>query len=89
MDLLTLTALELQSLLSRRTVTSMDVTAKYLDQIERHNHAGLQLNAVISTARRETVLEYARQLDEERQCGLVRGPLHGIPILVKVNIPSH
>lgn len=77
MDLLTLTAVELQGLLSRHVVTSVDITARYLDQIEKHNHAGLNSNAVISTAPKETVLEYAKQLDEERQRGAVRGPFHG------------
>lgn len=84
MDLLSLTAQELQGLLSRRVLTSVDITARYLDQIEKHNHAGLNLNAVISTAAEETVLKYAKQLDEERQQGVVRGPFHGVPILVKV-----
>jgi amidase len=88
-DLLTLTIEELQSLLSCGAVSSVAVTAKYLDQIEKHNHAGLKLNAVITVALRETALEDARQRDEERQRGVVRGPLHGVPILVKVKICLH
>jgi len=86
-DLLTLTGLELQTLLKNRVITSADIVVKYLDQIEKHNRAGLKLNAVISTAR-EATLELAKKLDAERERGVIRGPLHGIPLLVKVRYIS-
>ncbi|KAK0612157.1 amidase signature domain-containing protein [Immersiella caudata] len=50
----------------------------------KRNHAGLKLNAVISTADQEAVLGQGRQLDAERRVGTLRGPLHGVPILLKV-----
>ena len=55
----------------------------YLQQIEKHNHAGAKLNAIIATAEREVVVTRAAALDEERKGGNLRGPLHGIPIIVK------
>ena len=85
-DLLTLTGVETQDLLSRQIITSAEIVSKYLDQIEKHNHAGINLNAIISTAPKESVLEHAKQLDKERQSGKVRGPFHGVPILLKVSI---
>jgi amidase len=85
-DVLTATASDLQEALSRRAITSTQIIETYLDQIGRHNHAGLKLHAVISTAPRENVLNLAKQLDEERERGTIRSPLNGIPILVKVGI---
>ncbi|KIX07669.1 uncharacterized protein Z518_02323 [Rhinocladiella mackenziei CBS 650.93] len=82
-DLLTLSAADLQGLFSRGVVTSVEIISRYLDQIEKHNHAGLKLNAVISTPPRDDVLARAQKLDEERARGLIRSPLHGIPILLK------
>jgi amidase len=84
-DLLTLTAAGLQKLLSDRVLTSADIVQRYLAQIAKHNHAGLHLNAIISVADKETVLDQAKRLDEERERGKLRGPLHGIPILLKVS----
>jgi len=83
-NLLTLTASDLQRLLSSEAVTRVEIVKLYLDQIAKHNHSGLKLNAVISVADEESVLEQARQLDAEKKRGKLRGPLHGVPILLKV-----
>jgi amidase len=83
-DVLTLTATDIRRLLDDKQSNSVELTTAYLDQIEKHNHAGLKLNAVISTAPRDRVLKYAQKLDDERAGGTLRGPLHGVPILVKV-----
>ncbi|KAK3389254.1 amidase signature domain-containing protein [Podospora didyma] len=83
LDLLTLTAVELQRLLTDGSVTSEEVVELYLAQIEKHNHVGLKLNAVISTADRDFLRRRARQLDDERKQGKTRGPLHGVPMLIK------
>jgi aspartyl-tRNA(Asn)/glutamyl-tRNA(Gln) amidotransferase subunit A len=50
-----------------------------LDRIERHDAA---LRAVVAIDER-AVLQEARERDRERRSGYVRGPLHGIPLLVK------
>lgn len=80
-DLLTITASELQILLNAGVVSSRDLVCMYLDQIQTHNH---YLKAVLQTVPREKLLAQAECLDRERAEGVVRGPLHGIPILIKV-----
>jgi amidase len=78
-DVLSTSAAELQYLLAEGKVTGVQVVEAYLDQIEKHNHAGAKLRAIIATAERGVVLAKAAALDEERK----NGPLHGIPIIVK------
>jgi amidase len=86
-DLLTLTAAELQKLLTDGVLTSAKAVNLYLAQIAKHNHDGLKLNAVISTRDPASLLQQAQQLDEERKGGYLRGPFHGVPIIIKVIIP--
>ena len=83
-DVLTATASQLQTLLEAGTISSVDILNSYLDQIEKHNHNGQSLHAVIATAPREIVLDRARLLDQERAERGPRGSMHGIPIIVKV-----
>lgn len=85
-DILTATAEDLQRELSSGGTTSQQLVKIYLSQIERHND---YLKAVISTAPEALLLERAAILDDERQSGKLRGPLHGIPILVKDNVATH
>jgi amidase len=82
-DVLSTTAAELQILLTEGKVSSFQIVETYLEQIEKHNHAGAKLNAIIATAERGVVLAKAATLDQERTNGHLRGPLHGIPIIVK------
>lgn len=84
LDLLTVTSTELQELLSNRSITSLDLVDVYLDQIERENHNGLKLNAMISITPYDVLRQTARDLDREREQGVIRSLLHGIPITVKV-----
>lgn len=56
--------------------------------IERDNLQGQELRAVIQTAPVNLVLDIASGLDRERSEGRNRGPLHGIPILVKDSIAT-
>jgi hypothetical protein len=65
------------------TVTSHDLVEKYLARISAYDQAGPRLNAMI--ALNTHALEEADALDAERRAGRVRGPLHGIPIVVKDN----
>lgn len=85
-DPLTTTAEELQELLTSGSLTSLDLINIYLGQIEQHNKNGLKLNAIISTAPQHIIAEQARLLDAERAAGSIRGPLHGIPVVVKDNV---
>ncbi|ESZ98762.1 hypothetical protein SBOR_0868 [Sclerotinia borealis F-4128] len=63
----------------------------YLAQIKKHNRAGAQLHAIISTPTKQQLLDVAQRLDQERKTGKIRGPLHGVPIIVKdafATVPS-
>lgn len=81
LDLLTATASDLQDLLASQQLRSVDLVEKYRAQIDTYDE---YLHAVIQQAPRDLVLSRAMALDKERQEGKLRGPLHGIPILVKV-----
>ncbi|KAL8947270.1 MAG: hypothetical protein Q9222_006429 [Ikaeria aurantiellina] len=83
LPLLTLTAADLQHLLTTTTLTSQDLILQYLSQIASQNLIGASLHAIISTAPLDQVLARAKLLDEERARSGSRGPLHGIPIVVK------
>jgi amidase len=74
---------DLQSAMSAGRTRSVDLVDAYLARINAYDHAGPALNAIIRLnphARAE-----AAALDAERKAGKVRGPLHGIPIIVKDN----
>jgi amidase len=66
------------------TLTSRALTQAYLDRIAAIDDAGPRLNAVIEI--NADALKEAAALDAERQAGKVRGPLHGLPVLVKDNV---
>ncbi|BBB07673.1 amidase [Sphingopyxis sp. EG6] len=79
-------AATLQAEMTERRVNSDVITATYLDRIRNIDDHGPQLNAVIATFPDAT--SQAHTLDLERQAGRLRGPLHGIPILLKDNIEA-
>ncbi len=66
--------------------SSVVLTRAYLDRIAAIDDAGPRLDAVIEL--NPDALADARRLDEERRHGKVRGPLHGIPVLLKDNIDA-
>lgn len=70
--------------LSKTDASSEKIVQRYLDQIARTDDAGPRLNAVIAGL--PDAITQARKLDAERKAGKIRGPLHGIPVLVKDNI---
>ena len=74
---------ELQGLMTFGVLTSLELTRGYLRRIERLNPL---LHAVIET--NPDAERAAERLDQERSNGHVRGPLHGIPIIVKDNIAT-
>ncbi len=67
--------------------TARDLTEAYLARIEEIDRQGPTLRSVIET--NPEALEIAEALDGEMEAGQVRGPLHGIPILLKDNIATH
>jgi amidase len=76
----------LQQQMQAGTLTSRELTAAYLQRIANIDRAGPKLNAVIEV--NPDALAIAAQLDAERKAGKVRGPLHGIPVLLKDNIDT-
>lgn len=83
MDLLTTPAWKWQAALSANEITSVALIEACLSQIERLNHQSLGLNAMITVAPLASLITQAQTLDNERRSGLVRSPLHGIPIVIK------
>ena len=73
---------EIQTLLAGGNLTSEELVIYYLERIQRYDVD--KLNSVMEL--NPEVLEAARQLDQERTAGSLRGPLHGIPVLIKDNI---
>src|SRR3989440_3535825 len=67
-------------------LTARGLTQVYLDRIEALDRHGPQLRAVLETNPR--ALEIAAALDEERRTHGPRGPLHGVPILIKDNVET-
>ena len=81
LDLQTATIADLQRALSSGHLTSVQLVKAYLARIKAYDKPLDSIRDLSPTA-----LAYARQLDAERRGGAVRGPLHGIPVLLKDNI---
>jgi amidase len=77
---------DLQARMRAGTLDSVALTRAYLDRIAAIDDAGPTLRAVIEL--NPDALQEARARDAERKAGKVRGPLHGIPVLVKDNIDA-
>ncbi|KAK0655603.1 amidase signature domain-containing protein [Cercophora newfieldiana] len=75
-------AADLQELLRQGIITSVRIVEEYLRQIDRHESS---VNSFIAIAPRDGLLRIAARFDEERGRGDVRGPLHGLPIVLKDN----
>ncbi|MGE3335169.1 MAG: amidase family protein [Rhodospirillaceae bacterium] len=75
--------LELQAAMAAGTLTAEKLTQMCLDRIAAYDRAGPKVHAVMAV--NPKALEIARALDAERKAGKVRGPLHGIPVLMKDN----
>jgi amidase len=79
-----ITIRELQDKMTNGQYTAEAITSLYLKRIEALDKNGPKLNAVIEL--NPDALAIAKAMDDERKAGNVRGPLHGIPILIKDNI---
>ncbi len=66
--------------------TIVDVVKGYLKRIEEIDKAGPALNSI--AVLNSDALKIAEQLDKERLAGKSRGPLHGIPVVLKDNIDT-
>jgi amidase len=80
------TLAELQDALSAGDLTSVDLVQYYMERIARHNLEGRRINAVLEL--NPDALHIAQAMDVEREQKRMRGPLHGIPILLKDNLDT-
>jgi amidase len=81
-----LTIDDLQSRMRSGGETSASLTRQYVERISAMDQSGPAINAVLELNPDAEAI--AAQLDTERKAGKVRGPLHGIPVLIKDNIDT-
>lgn len=77
----------MQHKLQSGELTSLAITQLYIDRIRQFDRKGPALHSVIQI--NPEALSIAIQMDDERKLNHIRGPLHGIPILIKDNIDTH
>ena len=80
------TADQLQAGLTAGRWTSADLVRRYQARVRALDQAGPRLRSVIEL--NPEALAIAQALDKERQAGRLRGPLHGLPVLIKDNIDT-
>jgi len=76
----------LQEKIAAGKYSSEQITKLYLDRIDAIDKKGPMLNSVIEI--NPDALSIAKAMDNERKSGKTRGPLHGIPVLIKDNIDT-
>jgi amidase len=80
------TVAQLQAEMASGKLTSEDLTKEYITRIVALDQNGPGVNAVIEL--NPDALEMARNADKLRKHGVVLGPLHGIPVLLKGNVDT-
>ncbi|MFI4982699.1 MAG: amidase family protein, partial [Nevskiales bacterium] len=78
---------DLQAAYKTGKVSSEQVTQAYLARVAAYDKQGPAINAVITL--NPNALAEAKALDAERKAGKIRGPLHGVPIVLKDNYNTH
>ena len=86
LDIDTATIADLNKAYATGKLTSEKVVSAYLKRIEAYDKRGPTINAVITL--NPNALKTARALDAERKKGKVRGPLHGVPVVLKDNFDT-
>lgn len=85
-DVTEATISDMQQSLQAGTTTSVELVQQYLKRIQQYDDQGIKLNAILTI--NPQALQIAANLDRERQTSGSRGPLHGIPIIVKDNFDT-
>jgi amidase len=80
------TIAELATLMRTGGISAEEATRRFLDRVERLDRRGPKINAIIEL--NPDALAIAAERDAERRSGRLRGPLHGIPLLIKDNIDT-
>jgi amidase len=78
---------ELQAAMTAGQLSAVEITKAFLRRIERLDRSGPRLRSVIEL--NPDALTLAAALDRERRGRGARGPLHGIPVLIKDNLDTH
>jgi amidase len=81
-----MTVIDLQDGMTSGRFTAHSITEKYLARIEAIDKHGPAINSVLEV--NPDALSIAKALDKERKQKHIRGPLHGIPVLIKDNIDT-
>ena len=81
LDLQTATVADLQRAMAAGRLTSVQLVQAYLGRVKAYDGPTNSIRELSPTA-----LRWAQRLDAERRAGRVRGPLHGVPVLLKDNI---
>jgi len=81
-----ITITELQEKMAAGKYSAEQLTNLYLQRIEAIDKNGPKLNSVIEV--NPDAVAIAKAMDAERKAGKIRGPLHGIPVLIKDNIDT-
>jgi amidase len=81
-----ITIAELQAGMKSGKWTARSIAEKYLSRIEKIDKQGPAVNSIIEL--NPDAISIAESLDKERKVKAVRGPLHGIPVLIKDNIDT-
>jgi len=84
LDVVELSAADARDRMANGSLASEVLTRAYLDRIAQIDDAGPKLDAVIEL--NPNAAADAAALDAERKAGKVRGPMHGIPVLIKDNV---
>ncbi len=82
-DVMERSVTELGAALDAGEVTSRELVEGYLARIDAYDQRGPLLNAMVVI--NPNAADEADRLDAERAAGQVRGPLHGVPVVVKDN----
>src|SRR5436190_14425202 len=80
------TIAQLQAAMTAGQTTAQALVGQYVQRIQQLDRQGPRVNSVLEL--NPDAAAIAAQLDAERSRGTVRGPLHGIPVLLKDNIDT-
>ena len=83
MELTEASVTDVQAALAAGRLSSVQLVKQYLARIAAYDHAGPELNSLIRINPKAGA--EAAALDAERRAGKVRGPMHGIPVIIKDN----
>ena len=85
-DLTNLRATQLAEAIAAGTCSARQAVGAFLDRIDAVDRAGPRLNAMLEV--NPAAMEIARRRDESSARGDGRGPLHGVPVVLKANIDT-